>query len=100
MKKKIADRIKKMADEIGPKIYTTNEWIDITGEDLLLSGHKMMDGKPIEKLKVYQMLFPVIHKESLESDLKKAWYKKGEKGLQEILANEYVARVKKGRIKP
>jgi hypothetical protein len=99
MKKAQAKYIKDVAAQMGTKQYVTKEWVSVSGEDLLLSGHKTFKGEPIDKNASYEMLFPVFHTDTFEKDLKKAFLKNGDKGLYEIVSTEYIARVRKGLIK-
>lgn len=99
MKKKHARRIKGIAQQMGPKEYTTYEWVPISGEDLLLSGHKVFQGNPIIKDKMYEIRMPVFHSESFEHQLKSAFYKSGDSGIYDTVSTEYIARVNKGVIK-
>lgn len=89
MKKKHARKIKDISEKLGEKKYVTYEWIPVSGEDLLLCGHKSFAGKKIEKEKMYEMKFPVFHSESFEGDLKRSFNKDRDEGLYQTVLNHH-----------
>lgn len=99
MKKKHAKNIKSIAEQMGYKKYTTYEWVPISGEDLLLSGHKTFQGEKIIPTETYEMKFPIFHKVSFEKSLKTEFNRNLESGLYAIVSTEYIARVNRGLIK-
>lgn len=99
MKKKHAKHIKSIAEQMGYRERTTYEWVPISGEDLILAGHKTFQGERINPSETYEMKFPVFHKESFEKSLKSEFNKNMESGLYAIVSTEYIARVNRGLIK-
>lgn len=65
--------------------YATYESQEITGEDLLLTDTKEVDGKPIEPDKTYSFKSPVIHEKNHYRRLKRAYIKRGKEGIKAYL---------------
>lgn len=80
--------IKAYAEKIGSVIQheqTGEEPRLITGEDLLLCNMKEVEGKPIEKQRMYTIAIPVYHFVNYEERMKDAYKRLGRKGIYEYL---------------
>lgn len=89
MKKKHAKRLRDIAKQMGDIRYTSYEWIPISGEDLLLSNMKQINGKKIFRNQTYEVQIPVIHIHSAEKELKRSFIKKGENGVYSVVKTKH-----------
>lgn len=81
MKKHICIRLRELANKFPQTQYVVNDAVKISGEDLLLSGHKEVEGKEIDKDKQYFMTNPCYHESNHYLRLKKSYAKSGVKGV-------------------
>jgi|GEM_PF-3631283 len=93
MKKKAANRIKNIAEQLGPIKKQSWEWVPIFGWELLLCGKELTQGRVIEKDKSYEIKVPVIHSYSPEKELKRQAVKSGETGIYEVVKSEHDKRM-------
>ena len=66
--------------------YSINERVEISGEDLLLSGTSEVDGKPVEEGKTYWMKSPVILEGEHYRRLKRRFISRGSQGIVDYLS--------------
>lgn len=81
MKKHLCIRLRELAKKLPQTQYVVNDAVKISGEDLLLSGHKEVDGKEIDKDKEYFMTNPCYHESNHYLRLKKSYSKNGIQGV-------------------
>ena len=65
--------------------YATSEQQEITGEDLLLAGHKEVAGKAIDKEKSYLWQAPVYNEANHYRRMKRAFEALGVDGIKNYL---------------
>lgn len=95
MKKKHAKKIREITEAVGQVTTVTEEWVPISGHDLLLSGYgKMNTAKHIRPEKSYELCIPVEHFHSIKKDLKRAYRKGQEDGVLDYVKKIYNERVK------
>jgi len=94
MKKKAANRIKNIAEQLGPIKKQSWEWVPIFGWELLLCGKELTQGRKIEKDKSYELKIPVIHSYSPEKELKRQAVKSGESGIYQVVKDEHGRRMR------
>jgi len=78
-------RLRAIAGMLPPMSYETRETQSIKGEDLLLSGHKEVEGKPIEAEREYFMRVPVYNEANHYRRLKRAFQANGREGVKAYL---------------
>ena len=81
MKKHLCIRLRELAKKLPPTQYVSRDTVKISGEDLLLSGHKLVEGKEIDSEKDYFMDSPIYHESNHYLKLKKSYSKKGIQGV-------------------
>lgn len=89
MKKKTARKIREITEVLGEKVTVTWEWVPITGEDLLLCGHRLFHGQKIDRKLTYELKVPVYHHHSREKELKKEFQQHGQQGIYGVVRKEY-----------
>lgn len=75
-------KIRAIAQILPSSLYACSEPVEISGEDLLLSGTKKVEGKDVEAEKVYYMQSPVYREKNHYRRIKKAFISKGKKGVE------------------
>lgn len=65
--------------------YATVETVEISGEDLLLSGQSQVEGKEIDPKKTYLMRSPVYNEANHYRRMKRAFEKHGAAGISAYL---------------
>lgn len=81
MKKHICIRLRELAKKLPPTQYVAGDTVKISGKDLLLSGHKLVDGKEIDSEKEYFMSLPIYYESNHYLRLKKSYSKNGIQGV-------------------
>ena len=86
-------KIRAIAKILPVRQYEVNSRAKVSGEDLLLCGHKEVEGKAIEKDGEYVMPMPFYNEVNHYRRLKKAFTKNGLNGVK-----SYVARFVKDKV--
>jgi hypothetical protein len=79
-------KIRVIAGLLPPFKYFINERVEISGEDLLLSGTSEVDGKTVDAEKTYLMKSPVILEGEHYRRLKRRFIKSGTQGIVDYLS--------------
>lgn len=69
--------LKAIAEGLPVEQYVVRDYAKVSGEDLLLSGQKEVEGQEIEKDKIYFQCIPAFHCANHYRRLKKAYDKGG-----------------------
>ena len=81
MKKHLCIRLRELAKKLPPTQYVAVDRVKISGEDLLLSGTKKVDGKDVDKEMEYLINSPIYYESNHFLRLKKAYSKNGVSGV-------------------
>ena len=85
MDKTIQKKIKAISKLLPANAYQVNEKVEIIGQDLLLSGHKKVNGEKVDPEKMYLMDMPVYFEKNHYRRFKKAFQKSGSEGVKKYL---------------
>lgn len=81
MKKDIRNKLKHLASKLPKRSYIAREQVEISGNDLLLSGTKTVEGKKVDAFKTYWMGSPVYYESNHFLRIKKAFNRSGIDGV-------------------
>lgn len=69
----------------GKLFYSFNDTVDISGEDLILSGQEEINGKPVDPEETYKMTYPASRNVNFYKVMKRIYKREGFPGILDYI---------------